>query len=385
MGKLPPATQVSLLGLLAERGEKSALPVAVAFAGRAEEPFRLAGLAAIGRLGEVGSVPVLVEAMRAGGNTASTARESLHQLNAPGVNQAILAALQRETNPGRRGALIEVLDSRGATEAVPALLQEVVGNDAASRRPAMRALAKLAQPSDLPALSRGLFKTAAGAEREEAEKTMTATCARVTGAGKQADPVLDLYRAASPSERLMLLPVLGRIGGAKALEVVKPALASTDPATYQAGIDAISNWPDADTDVEEQLLTLARTAAKPADRAVAARAYVRVISQSSGLPDPARLARFQKAMELAERDEERNFILERVGEIHRIETLRFVVPCLDQPALATRAGNTVCDLAREASLRDAHKAEFEAALNKVVQVCKDQGVVDRAKRRLQGK
>ena len=75
----------------------------------------------------------------------------------------------------------------------------------------------------------------------------------------------------------------------------------------------------------------------------------------------------------------------RVAELRRIETLRFVATYLDQPALCSRAGSTICELAKEGGLRSRNKAEFETALNKIIAGCKDTGVVDRAKRRLEGK
>ena len=120
----------------------------------------------------------------------------------------------------------------------------------------------------------------------------------------------------------------------------------------------------------------------PQERNAALRAYIRVISLPSGLPEPARLAKFQKAMPLAARDEERLLVLERVGDLKHIETLRFLTTQLDKPTLANRAGTTICDLARERGLRDRNKADFENALNAVIAICRDQTVVDRAKRRL---
>jgi HEAT repeat protein len=383
LGKLPSGTQTLLLGMLAERGEKSALPAALRFARSTNELIQLAGLTALGRLGDAGSVVVLLEALGAGGSAAGTAKESLTRLNAEGVNDRLLAAARQETDPGRRASLAEVLEARGAPAFVPFFLQEAVSDNAGLRRVAMRALGRLAQPQDLAAMAKGLMKAAPGGEREDAAKAMVTVCARKPEPARQAEPVLELYRAAGPSERLALLPVLGRLGGANALEVLKTALASTDPATYEAGVAAISNWPDSDEAVEGELVTLAQKAEKPADRAAAVRAYIRVISLPSGLADLEKLKKFQKAMDLAERDEERKLVLERVGDIRRRETLRFVMSQLDKPALTQRAATTVVEMSRDRGFRDRNKADFEQALQQVVAVCTDSNVVERAKRRLQ--
>ncbi len=382
LDRLAPVTQATMLGILAERGEKSALPVAMNFARSNDEATRLSGLTALGRLGDATTVAFLVPTLQAGGSTASTAKDSLLKLDGAGVNEQIITALQRESDVARRSDLITVLEARSASVAVPVLLPEALGDNATLRRSALRALGRLAEPKDAPIMLRALLKSTPGSERDEAERAIVSVCARSTEPGRQADPVLEMYRDANPADRLVLLSVLGRLGGARSLEAVKSALASSDTATYQAGVNAISNWPDSDSAVEDELLVLAQRADRSNDRALALRAYVRVISMPSGLPDVEKLKRFQKAMELAERDSERNFVLERVTDLHRIETLRFVVPWLDKPAQMQRACVTILDLARDRGLRGQNKAEFEQALNKVLALSKDQAQVERAKRYL---
>jgi HEAT repeat protein len=385
MNRLPPATQVLVLGALAERREKSALPEALACVKSADEYVRFAGLYALGQLGDATTVPLLAATLQAGGSAASAARTSLVRLDGPGVNDAILAAMQREKEPDRRAELVMVLEVRGTTTAVPALLQEALSEAPAPRRAAMRALGRLAAPDAAPAMLQALLKSAPGGERHDAERAVASVCLRASSPASQVQPVLEAYRDAKDSEKAALLPVLGRLGGPKAFEAVKAALASSDPALQKAAETALANWPDADESVEAELLGRAQRAEKAAERAAALRAYLRVIALPSGLPEKARIAKFRKAMDLAERDAERNLALERAAEIRHIETLRFVVPYLDQPALAQRAGTTVVELTRERGLRERNRAEFEQALNKVLEVCKDPALTERVKRRLQEK
>lgn len=380
--RLPSEMQPMLLAMLAERGVKQAYPIAVEFAKSPQEALRVAGLNAMGRIGNAGSVAILIPAMAEGGSVGAAARDALTRLEDYGVADHIIAAMKKDTDAARRTTLIEVLEARGAALAVPALL-EVAGNDAGNaRRAAVRALGKLASTQELPALLKLLLKAAPGGERDDAERAVAAICARSGSGEKQIDPVLAAYATADSAGKPALLPLLGRLGGGKSFELVKNALAGNDPALQKAGESALLNWPDADDNVEAELLTLAQRSQKPSERNAALRAYIRVIALPSGLPEKTRLARFQKAMDLAGRDDERNLVLERLSDIKHIETLRFVVPHLDQPSLAARAGNTVCELAKEAGLRSRNKTEFENALNKIVAVCKDPAVVDRAKRRL---
>jgi hypothetical protein len=60
--------------------------------------------------------------------------------------------------------------------------------------------------------------------------------------------------------------------------------------------------------------------------------------------------------------------------------LRFVVPYLDDPLLAESACLSVVELAHHRNVRDAHKAEFTQALDKVIGTTKNAELLERAER-----
>ncbi len=93
----------------------------------------------------------------------------------------------------------------------------------------------------------------------------------------------------------------------------------------------------------------------------------------------------KKAMPLATRDDERRAILAGLGFVRHIETLRFVLPYLDDAALAQAACKGIVELAHSKMLREPNKAEFEKALDRVIAICKDKGLVDRAKQYKEGR
>lgn len=381
-GKLPIESQMLIVGLLASRGEKAALPLALELARGQNESARAAGIGALARLGDATTVPFLVENLAAAGEAGAEARASLTRLAGPGVNEKILDAMKQAADAKQKTTLIEILEARGATIATPALLALATGDNAALRRAAMKALGKLALPASIPDMIKGLFKTEKGGERNDAEKAIALVCARTPEKERQADPVLAAHVTATPAEKALLVPLLGRIGGNKAFEVIKAALASTDNATVEAGQTALYNWPDATEDVADQLLVMVTKAQKPAEKQTALRAYIRVVSLPDGLPDKLRFERLQKALPLADRPQEKNFVLECLQEVKRIESVRLAVTCLDDPALSARAGTTIVELAKDRGLKDRNKADFEQALNKIIATSKDPALIERAKRRI---
>jgi len=375
--KLPPVAQVALFNALGWRRDAAALPGVLAAVKGADEKVKAAALRALGGVGDASVVPLLVETMLAGGEPAGAARESLDRLFAQGADEKLVAMMKAAKDPGQRGQLVEVLDRRRAEVALPALLEEALGPDAGVRRRAMAALGRLAAAGDMAGMLKAMEKTQDAGEREEIERAVLAVASRVPDEAKQAEPVLAVYRAAREAQKNVLLPLLGRIGGAEALRLARAALASSDPARCEAGVRALCNWPDADA--ADDLLKLAESAKDQSQRVRALRAFVRVGSLRDERPNEERLGLLKRAMLLAGRSEDRAWILERAAAIRSVDSLRFVVAYLDNPELAQQACRTVVELAHHRDLREPNKAEFIKALDKVIQVAKDNGLVERAK------
>ncbi|MGQ9573795.1 MAG: HEAT repeat domain-containing protein [Thermoguttaceae bacterium] len=380
LSRLPPAGQVLLLAGLAAQGDKQAMPVALAAARSGNQDVRLAGLRALGRLGDASVVPLLIEALASNGPARQTAAQALQQVFGTGVDEAIVEAMQRAETP-LRGLLIEVLAGRKAPLAVPALIRQLDHPEVSVRGPAWNALGNLAEPKELAALVPLLLKTAKGPEREVGERAIALIARRIEPPEDRAKTVLDALRKAPHQDRLVLLSLAGRIGGPEAMKAIREAMHSDDRELHEAGVRALCNWPDAS--VADELLKMAHSSDDPTYRIWALRAYVRVVGLPSDRPPGETLAMFKKAMQLARRDQERRLILARAAEARDVETLRWLVPYLDNPALADDAGRTVVDLARRRELFTRSREEFVAALRKVAQVCKDGKLVERAKRLLQ--
>ncbi len=187
LGKLPPAGQCLLLGALAAKRDKAALPAAVEAAKSQDEALRLAGLAALGALGDASAVPMLVEAAFAEGSTGEAARRALIAVHGEGAGEKVLAAMQAEKDARKRADLIAIIEARGMAAAVPALLQEAVADDAGVRSRAMSALGRLAGPQDVAGMVKALLKADKGRERDDAEKAIVRACQQTpdkeTGSG----------------------------------------------------------------------------------------------------------------------------------------------------------------------------------------------------------
>jgi HEAT repeat protein len=369
--------RVSVITALAARGDRSQLPVALAAARSDTAEVRRAGLLALGRLGDASAVDFLLEVMTGKDALAGVAADSLAALPAEGVDAKLIAALEGEKSAARAVALIGVLERRKAVAAVPTLLKAAGGSDPQARAAAFAALKSLAGPEHVPAMVAALLKTEKGKDREPAELAVAAVAQQAPDRDRRAGPVLAALKE-GPQRTADLLPLLGRLGGPDALKLARDSVG--DPALRDAAVVALCNWPDASAN--DDLLALAEKGKTDAEKARAIQALTRINTAPGERSPEERLGALKvmkRAMELATQDEGRRAILEGLGNVRHIETLRYLSPYLDQPALAQSACKGVVELAHSRMLREPNRAEFGKALDRVIAVCKDKGLIDRAK------
>jgi len=374
---LPSTGQVALLQALGARRDRAALPAVATAASSDNQAVKTAALTALGGVGDCSTVPLLVQAIQHGGDAAGTARHSLETVFADGVDQALVDSMKKTEDRGRRALFIEILDQRRAPSAVPALLQEVASDDGNVRRRAISALGNAAGPEDVAGLIHGLLKIQDARERDGAGRSVAAVCARIADDARQADPVLDEYRKAAPAEQLVLLPVLGQIGGTKALALIREAVAGADPKRRDSGHQALFNWPD--STVADDLASLAETAPDRDLKIRAIQALARVVILPGARTDDAKLALLARAIKQADRNEDRRLILDRVREVHTFPAVRFAAGFLGEPKLASQACATIADLLHCEEIRNPNQAEANKILAPVIATSKDKSLVERVK------
>ena len=197
-----------------------------------------------------------------------------------------------------------------------------------------------------------------------------------------ARPVLPVYDKADKTDRITLLPLLGRLGGKKSLAIIAAAIQSDDPAIRTAGVRALCNWPDAS--VAGRLISIVETSKEKPQRVWALRAYIRVVTLDKDRPAEKTLAMLKRAMALADADAERCLVIQRASAVRSIDTLRWIAPYLENHALAQTVCQTIVNLAHHRFLRNPNKAEFDKALKKVVRISNDPKTVARAKQYILG-
>jgi len=380
---LAPGRQIELLAALEDRGDHTAVAAAVVLAGTStDEAVRAAAVRCIGAIGGAAEVRVLLQSLTASDLEKAAARRGLVVVGGPNTVAAIMAAA-KSAEPGVRATLLEILADRRERAAVADIAAAASDDNAVVRTAAMRSLGRMGGPDQVAAMVQGVLKAAAGAERDQAERSLVAVCTQNSGKDLAAALFLKQFKSIDDSSCETLLPTVGRIGGLAAVTIVEGMIADPDAAKRKLGLTALTRWPDAS--VSERLLDLLGKAKDPAERELLLGSLIRIAPlPDNKLNDKQKLELLEKTMALCQRDEDRRRVLERANAIRMIETLRFVVPYLEDPNLAEPACLSVVELAHHRNLRDAHKDEFTKALDRVLTLTKNEELLERASRYKEG-
>jgi len=332
------AVQAQLLDVLADRGDKAALPAVVQAADAAPAAVRMAAVDALASLGDVSVVGLLAqraaEAQEAGERQA--ARNSLNRLRSDGINAAIAGQLKSD-QPGVRAEAAQSLAARSAVEQVAALLGAAEDQQPAVAAEVFKAIRVLAKSEHVPALVRLLIGTHDAGVRGEAENAVVAAAATTQAGQDPAGPVLAAVSGGgAPEVRASLLRVLGRIAHPSALPVLYQAAGDAAPDVKDAAVRALAEWPTGEP--AAVLLGIARDAhATQVHRVLALRGYVNMIPKQPDATDDQILDNYALAMQLAVRNEERQLVLSRLGLVRHRRALEMVRQQAADPALKQSA------------------------------------------------
>ena len=356
-----PAAQVLLLETLTARADAAARPVVLALVDSTDDSVRIAALHALGKLGDRSTALLLAErAAGAEGDEQNAARRSLERLAGEGVDETMLTALDA-AEPTVRVELIRALGARRHTPALPKLFIAAADRDESVQVAAFNVLSDFAGERDLPALVRLLIGAGGEVARAAAEAAVVSTCSRIEDAGRRVEPVLATLRDSRGAARGSLIRVLGRLGGAKALDAIRAARAADDADVQDAAIRALAKWEDAE--VIPDLLQIAQTTSDQTHRVLALRGYVRLVRLPSEREPAETLSMLEQAMTLAERPEEKRLVLAGIADVPHLDALRMVEPYLSEEVLHDEAAIAMLSVAQALSAE--HRDEALAAIDRV--------------------
>ena len=370
LASLAPPVQVALIGTLTARGDAAAAPAVAAVAGSKDPAARQAALRALGVLGNEGSVPVLLAALKEPGDVGKTAYESLCCVGDAKAGGVLVSELKRTTDGALRCRLVDVLAARAEKTALPSFVAAVKDKDANVRKAAARALAAIGGAAEVAPVLSVLTATGDADDRRGMERALGMIAARAENPDDVSRPVAVALAKAKTETAEALIGILKRAGGAVALAALRKELKSSDVARRRAVVRALADWEDDEPAAD--LLQIAQGDADVGAKVLALRGYCGFAARAGGVDG---VGMYRKALEVATRPEDKKVVLGGLGALAHRDALALVEPFLSQSGLRAEAELAYGSVAK--ALAAADPAAATPALKKVT-TFKNEGLVKEA-------
>ena len=326
--------KVSVLGALAARGDRSVAALVTKAAGSEDSAVAAAAVNALGVLGDAGSVDLLAAKTAAPGELGAAARLALTRLGGKGVDAAI-AKFASRGETGVRAGIIDVLRTRRATGAMDVFFTAAGDDDRGIRAAGFKAIGELGGAGTLPKLVAMLIDPSKAALRGEVQRAMGSVAARAGGGDAATAVVVDAMKGADNATKSSLLDVLPKLGGAKALAVVRGYLGDASDEVKLAAIRALSSWRDPAPMAD--LLKVAKTDPSETNHILAMRAYVKMLSMPAKRSPKATTALLAEALKAAKRPQEKKTILSTLTKFPCDASLKLAESLMNDEQLSGEA------------------------------------------------
>jgi HEAT repeat protein len=307
--KLPEASQVQLLAVLADYPKGAVLSTILQAAQSAQQAVRIAGLKALEKVGDASTVEFLAAAAaKSSGKEQDTARTSLWGLKGREIDEAVLSALAKPPADDVVNELILSIGERQIFAAKSVLVKETGSPSAKIRRDSLRALKVIGTPSDIPGLLDLLLKTENEQEQVEVENTVAALAKKISNPLARSGAIkAKLEKETNVKNKCLLFYVLGRIGDDSALSPLREALIDPNAEVVDAAVRAIAMWPTATA--KDDVLQINETTKNDVHEILTLQSYIRMIGLEKYRAPEAAVKDLKLAYGLADRPEEKKLVL----------------------------------------------------------------------------
>jgi len=386
--RFSPEIQAALLEICGEKRDETALPL-VRYGMKSEEKIlQAAAYGALARIEtqERETVPFLLQKLAEETNSPQPGPveqaivQGLRRTLLENADEQIADAVKNASSVRLKNALLEIAQARRLRFYLPLFLLALSDDNPTTRDIAATGYGEIAQFTDLREIVNAILRSTSGEKRDVLERVALKICERNPDKSERTASIINLYEKADEKNRDALLGLLGRLGGSEAYQVVLKAMREGSPTAKEAAFHSLCQWPD--TNAMDELYRLASRLANRQLAAEALRGYIRILSLPSRRTPEETVTLFEKAMQQAETPELQNEILQRIAVIRSPETLRFVVPYIDESEHQNTVFSTVLELAEDRTFHDAHREVLEPLLEKILRNAATKDMAEQARRLL---
>jgi HEAT repeat protein len=329
----PDIPRIPLIQALVERDDIAARAAILVQANSEEPAVRAAAVRALGSLGSVDELDMLIARLQAGRDEARAAADALSLLPEIEVDIELLRIYRTFEDPPAAD-LAGILARRNNRAAIPFMLEAALLENDVGRK-SIRALAGLAKPSDVPELI-ALLDLVPPGYRRGIEQAAISAIRRSNLNPPPLTSILGAMSGASPENRDSLLRIAGAAGGSAAVATLARVYTDGGPKDRRRVEAILMANPKAEY-LDLVYLVVAETADATVRR--------RLIANSMNLISEWRWRKADQQTEvlialapLARTVEEKALILDVAAEVATEGSLSVVEDFAEVPELTTEAG-----------------------------------------------
>lgn len=382
LGRLNRDRRSLLLLALADRSDAAVLPIVHKAVQDQQKDLRLTAIDILIELGEVSSIPVLLEAaITDDAELEEAAMETLVRLPGKEVDADLLARLAQASGK-RKQALIELAGQRQIGAALPLVVSSLRDRDARIRGAAIETIGIIGQDEQIVDLVKLLQETRSSGERSGLRKALLATCGRC---GVRYISHLRPLTASRDSELHKIgLHAMAIMGGTDALAAVKAAMESAESPVRDEAVRILSTWPNdwpEDDEAGRALLGLAQSNEKMSHQVLGLRGYLRYLRGNKKLSNEQKVAKIEEVRSHIKRTEEMWQAIAVLGEAPSASALELLQALAEDPAVVEEAYSAMIQVAGQ-DIRGVSQDQRRQVLKTVAEKSKNNGTQQRARRAL---
>jgi len=331
------------LELLANSGDKAQLPAVEAVIGWDDEAARAAAIkAAVALNGKdsLGRLPAWLADERAG--VSAAAKAAVASVKAPLADG--LAALALQSKDAVQQGVLEIIEKRNDTAALPKISALADTGDADMKQTLCRIHGNIGDETSMPFILNQLQKAEEKKSILAAEKGLLTLCRRLGDAKLYLPALKNAFAASKAEAKPSLLKAVALAGSQEALDMEVAAWKNEGDAVKEAALRTLAEWPN--VAALPTLRDIAATTEKPLLQVLAFRGCVRLIPMQN--KKNAEKADDMAAMVgLAKRVDERKLAVGAIGNLTDAKSLTYLLDYLKDDDLKGEAASAIVNLSEK--------------------------------------
>ncbi|MEO6963846.1 MAG: DUF1080 domain-containing protein, partial [Puia sp.] len=337
LDKSPDQVKAEILGMLGKTGNQTALPAELNALESKDENVRLAAIKASGKLGGQQAIPALLNVMKNGGSKdVDAVALTIQGMKGPDITNLVGDALTSMSSANGKVALIHILADRAADDRFKDVLPFLKSSDTLVSRAAYASLRKLVKLQDQPVLFDLLLNSTDPADIKSVQEAIIASTTGAPESGKVNAIVGQMKK--NPAKQALFFDVLSGIGGSQALNELSHVYDNGNEQTKSDVVASLSSSND--FQAAAPLLQIARKAVHADYFDAALKGYIRLAGGSGVLPEQC-LLMLHNAMDIAQTSQQKQLILEELGNSKTYLSFLFAGNYLGDPTVQHEAAYAV--------------------------------------------